>query len=330
MEVHLLEPCPVGKLADHPEAVLSAEDCRVILQRQQSVAAALDLPILSTFAYLESPEHFGSAGPAARTSTSTAAAKSAPASSCRCRSETSTASRLKTSCDRWPPCLPRPAYPVPRPRRKPVHPDRCLTAAPTRAVDHPVSGATSIVTMRCRAMHASAGNPRHRSAPATWSASTMPCIPRTSVQWLTEAGRPVDDLLTRIRWKQHSQGLRGRLRHRLCHAADRPGAAGGRPDRGRGPFGRHAQRRQGAAAGRAAADRVPPRRCPGGHADGWSLGCHHLHVGPGLHPLGSLLRRRRGKVWPPRANSSSSSTRRIRRASPWRSSRSLRWMTPAP
>ncbi|NQT92355.1 MAG: radical SAM protein [Lentisphaerae bacterium] len=59
MEVHLLEPCPVGRLASTPGAALSREDHERVLELHREVAADLDAPILATFAQLESAEHFG-------------------------------------------------------------------------------------------------------------------------------------------------------------------------------------------------------------------------------------------------------------------------------
>lgn len=58
-EIHLLEPCPTGKLAGHSEVVLSESDQQSILDYQKEVATAENLPILSSFLYLESAEAFG-------------------------------------------------------------------------------------------------------------------------------------------------------------------------------------------------------------------------------------------------------------------------------
>jgi MoaA/NifB/PqqE/SkfB family radical SAM enzyme/protein-L-isoaspartate O-methyltransferase len=58
-EVHLLEPCPTGRLAGRDDVVLSAEERRRIVELQMEVADRDDLPILSTLTYLEGPEAFG-------------------------------------------------------------------------------------------------------------------------------------------------------------------------------------------------------------------------------------------------------------------------------
>lgn len=58
-EVHLLEPCPIGRLQGKPEARLSARDSQRILDYQSRVAQDGSLPALSAFAYIESPEAFG-------------------------------------------------------------------------------------------------------------------------------------------------------------------------------------------------------------------------------------------------------------------------------
>ena len=58
-EVHLLEPCPTGRLAGHPEVVLSQAERRLIPEYQKEYANYDCMPILSSFAYLESPEAFG-------------------------------------------------------------------------------------------------------------------------------------------------------------------------------------------------------------------------------------------------------------------------------
>lgn len=59
LEVHLLEPCPTGRLKGNSGAVLSDREKRDILSHQKTVAARDDLPILSTFLYLESAKAFG-------------------------------------------------------------------------------------------------------------------------------------------------------------------------------------------------------------------------------------------------------------------------------
>ena len=58
-EVHLLEPCPTGKLAGKQDAVLNNADRELILRYQTEISCDENLPILSSFLYLESPEAFG-------------------------------------------------------------------------------------------------------------------------------------------------------------------------------------------------------------------------------------------------------------------------------
>jgi MoaA/NifB/PqqE/SkfB family radical SAM enzyme/SAM-dependent methyltransferase len=58
-EVHLLEPSATGKLAGRTDVLLDQEERQRTLQFQREVAAREDLPILSSFLYLESPEAFG-------------------------------------------------------------------------------------------------------------------------------------------------------------------------------------------------------------------------------------------------------------------------------
>jgi MoaA/NifB/PqqE/SkfB family radical SAM enzyme/SAM-dependent methyltransferase len=59
LEVHLLEPCPTGKLAGRTEVNLSGEEQDRIISYQKRIARREDMPILSTFAYLESSAAFG-------------------------------------------------------------------------------------------------------------------------------------------------------------------------------------------------------------------------------------------------------------------------------
>jgi len=59
LEVHLLEPCPTGKLAGKTQVSLSGEERERIISYQKRIAQREDLPILSTFAYLESGASFG-------------------------------------------------------------------------------------------------------------------------------------------------------------------------------------------------------------------------------------------------------------------------------
>lgn len=58
-EVHLLEPCPTGRLSGRSDVVLGAAAKKRILDYQKEVAAREDLPVLSTFLYLESAKAFG-------------------------------------------------------------------------------------------------------------------------------------------------------------------------------------------------------------------------------------------------------------------------------
>lgn len=58
-EVHLLEPSAAGRLAGHTDVLLTALERRQIFAYQAEVAQDSSLPILSCFAYLESPETFG-------------------------------------------------------------------------------------------------------------------------------------------------------------------------------------------------------------------------------------------------------------------------------
>jgi MoaA/NifB/PqqE/SkfB family radical SAM enzyme/ubiquinone/menaquinone biosynthesis C-methylase UbiE len=59
LEVHLLEPCATGRLAGRSDVLLTPDEYRRMLDFQREVAKREDLPILSTFLYLESPEAFG-------------------------------------------------------------------------------------------------------------------------------------------------------------------------------------------------------------------------------------------------------------------------------
>jgi len=59
LEVHLLEPSATGKLAGRTEVLLTAAERQQIFEYQGETAQRADLPILSSFAYLESPEAFG-------------------------------------------------------------------------------------------------------------------------------------------------------------------------------------------------------------------------------------------------------------------------------
>jgi len=59
LEVHLLEPCPTGRIAGRNDVVLNPSERRSIIEYQHEVARRDDLPILSTFAYLEGKDTFG-------------------------------------------------------------------------------------------------------------------------------------------------------------------------------------------------------------------------------------------------------------------------------
>ena len=59
LEVHLLEPCPTGRIAGRSDVVLKPSERRRIVDYQHEVARRDDLPILSTFAYLEGKDTFG-------------------------------------------------------------------------------------------------------------------------------------------------------------------------------------------------------------------------------------------------------------------------------
>lgn len=59
LEVHLLEPSATGKLAGRQDVLLSREEKERILGFQREMADREDMPTLSTFLYLESPDAFG-------------------------------------------------------------------------------------------------------------------------------------------------------------------------------------------------------------------------------------------------------------------------------
>jgi MoaA/NifB/PqqE/SkfB family radical SAM enzyme/SAM-dependent methyltransferase len=58
-EVHLLEPSATGRLAGRADVLLSAAERQFILDYQREIASCDDLPIVSSFAYLESADAFG-------------------------------------------------------------------------------------------------------------------------------------------------------------------------------------------------------------------------------------------------------------------------------
>jgi MoaA/NifB/PqqE/SkfB family radical SAM enzyme/protein-L-isoaspartate O-methyltransferase len=59
LEVHLLEPSLTGKLAGRTDVALRASARRTIVEYQRQVAQDDNLPILSSFTYLEGPDAFG-------------------------------------------------------------------------------------------------------------------------------------------------------------------------------------------------------------------------------------------------------------------------------
>jgi ubiquinone/menaquinone biosynthesis C-methylase UbiE len=59
LEVHLIEPSATGKLAGNTDALLTEEERARILHFQHEMADRDDMPILSSFQYLESPQAFG-------------------------------------------------------------------------------------------------------------------------------------------------------------------------------------------------------------------------------------------------------------------------------
>jgi MoaA/NifB/PqqE/SkfB family radical SAM enzyme/SAM-dependent methyltransferase len=59
LEVHVLEPSPAGKLAGQTSILLHAAERQQLFAYQAEVADDETLPILSSYAYLESPEAFG-------------------------------------------------------------------------------------------------------------------------------------------------------------------------------------------------------------------------------------------------------------------------------
>lgn len=58
-EVHLLEPCATGRLAQRPEVCLNPAERQQILAYQREIAADPSKPVLSSFASLESDAAFG-------------------------------------------------------------------------------------------------------------------------------------------------------------------------------------------------------------------------------------------------------------------------------
>jgi len=58
-EVHLLEPSASGRLAGQSDVLLRKTDKERIIEYQKELSTREDLPILSSFTYLESPQAFG-------------------------------------------------------------------------------------------------------------------------------------------------------------------------------------------------------------------------------------------------------------------------------
>ncbi len=58
-EIHLLEPSPTGKLSSKKDVVLSKKERDLIFKYQDMVSKSDDLPVLSSFAYIESENAFG-------------------------------------------------------------------------------------------------------------------------------------------------------------------------------------------------------------------------------------------------------------------------------
>jgi len=58
-EIHLIEPCATGKLAGRHDVVLRKKEKDMIINYQKEIAQSEDLPVLSSFLYLESPDAFG-------------------------------------------------------------------------------------------------------------------------------------------------------------------------------------------------------------------------------------------------------------------------------
>jgi MoaA/NifB/PqqE/SkfB family radical SAM enzyme/protein-L-isoaspartate O-methyltransferase len=59
LEVHLLEPSATGRLAGRTDVLLSGEERQRMFTYQEEVALCDDLPIVSSFAYVESAKAFG-------------------------------------------------------------------------------------------------------------------------------------------------------------------------------------------------------------------------------------------------------------------------------
>ncbi|TET38894.1 MAG: radical SAM protein [Planctomycetota bacterium] len=59
LEIHLLEPSATGKLAGHEDILLKKKERDLIIRYQKEMAEIEDMPILSSFTYLESSGTFG-------------------------------------------------------------------------------------------------------------------------------------------------------------------------------------------------------------------------------------------------------------------------------
>ena len=59
LEVHLLEPCATGRLAGRKDVALTNAGRQLILDYQMEISRRDDLPVLSTFTYLEGKDAFG-------------------------------------------------------------------------------------------------------------------------------------------------------------------------------------------------------------------------------------------------------------------------------
>jgi MoaA/NifB/PqqE/SkfB family radical SAM enzyme/SAM-dependent methyltransferase len=59
LEVHLLEPCATGRLAGRKGIALTNAERKLIVDYQREIAGRDDLPVLSTFTYLEGRDAFG-------------------------------------------------------------------------------------------------------------------------------------------------------------------------------------------------------------------------------------------------------------------------------
>jgi len=200
MEVHLLEPCPVGRLAATPGAVLSREDHERVLELHREVARDLDSPILATFAQLESAEHFGCGAGGVQLyidgSGEVCPCQFVPLSFGNVQSEAlpDILARMgeffgvsRTEClghtlNRL----------VPDDAELPLSPDRSLELCRTHlAAEHPVP---RFVRAQAEASGARVGNPELANVYDTVHESY-------DRAWVSEAGGPVDALVARVSWE---------------------------------------------------------------------------------------------------------------------------------